>query len=86
MLRQDSIKIVGAISLDNDIIREYVRSMQEYRKTFKLITDNNIIEERFPSQIYEYSVENNKNTETAKNIPKTNSNKKRRTRRKNMES
>ena len=83
MLRPDSIKIVGAISLDNEFIRAYVSSMKDFHRTFKLITDNNIIEERFPSQIYEYPVEN---TETAKNIPKTNSNKKRRTRRKNMES
>jgi hypothetical protein len=86
MLRPDSIKIVGAISLDNEFTRAYVSSMKEFHKTFKPMTDTNIIEQRFPSQIYEYPVENNKNTETTKNIPKTNTNKKRRTRRKNMES
>ena len=80
MLRPDSIKIVGAISIDNDIIREYVSSMQEYRKIFKPITNTNIIEQQFPSQIYEYPVENTKSTPN-----KTTYNKKRRTRRKNTE-
>ena len=84
MLRSDSIKIVGAISIDNDIIREYVSSMKEYRKTFKPTTNTNVIEEQFPSQIYEYPVENTKNSESTPN--KSTTNKKRRTRRKNIDS
>jgi len=84
MLRPNSIKIVGAISIDNDIIREYVSSMKEYRKTFKPTTNTNVIEEQFPSQIYEYPVENTKNSESTPN--KSTTNKKRRTRRKNIDS
>jgi hypothetical protein len=84
MLRPDSIKIVGAISLDNEFTRAYVSSMKEYRKTFKPITNTNVIEEQFPSQIYEYPVENTKNSESTPN--KRTSNKKRRTRRKNIDS
>ncbi len=81
MLRPDSIKILGAISLDNEFTRAYVSSMKEYRKTFKPITNTNVIEEQISSQIYEYPKNIIKPTNTVET-----SNKKRRTRRKNIDS
>lgn len=47
MLSQDPVRIVGAISLDNEIIRKYTESMKDFHKTFKPLPNHGIIQEQF---------------------------------------
>ena len=50
--QKEPVRILGAISLDNEFTREYVSSMKEFHKTFKLITTDNIIEQQFVPHVY----------------------------------
>ena len=51
MFSQHPIRIVGAISIDNEYTREYVSTMKEFHRTFKLIKEDNIIETQFSPHI-----------------------------------
>lgn len=44
MTPQEPIKMLGAISLDTQFTREYVSSMKEFHRTFKFLSNDNIIE------------------------------------------
>lgn len=55
----DSIPTVGAISLDNEITREYTKSMKDFHKTFKLLPINNIVENQNISSIASTTYYNN---------------------------
>jgi len=52
MFSQKPIRILGAISLDNEITREYVSTMKEFHKTFKYIKEDNLIEKQFVPHVY----------------------------------
>jgi hypothetical protein len=51
MFSQHPIRIVGAISIDNEYTREYVSTMKEFHRTFKLIKEDNLIEKQFVPHI-----------------------------------
>ena len=51
MFSQHPIRIVGAISIDNEYTREYVSTMKEFHRTFKLIKEDNLIEKQFAPHI-----------------------------------
>lgn len=55
MFSQKPIRILGAISLDNEITREYVSTMKEFHRTFKLIKEDNLIEKQFAPHVYVHS-------------------------------
>ena len=52
MFSQQPIRIIGAISLDNEITRAYVSSMKEFHGTFKPLPNNSIIQEQFLPYVY----------------------------------
>jgi hypothetical protein len=47
MFSQEPVRIVGAISLDNEIIRKYTESMKDFHKTFKPLPKHGIIQKQF---------------------------------------
>lgn len=80
MFSQKPIRIVGAISLDNEITREYLSTMKEFHRTFKLIKEDNLIEKQFAPHVYVHSTmpvitDNNPITDISKS-PATNKNRK----------
>lgn len=52
MFSQQPIRIIGAISLDNEITRAYVSSMKEFHRTFKPLPNHSIIQEQFVPYVY----------------------------------
>jgi hypothetical protein len=48
----DVIRILGAISLDNEITREYVSTMKEFHRTFKPLPNHSIIQQQFAPHVY----------------------------------
>lgn len=87
MFSQKPIRIVGAISLDNEITREYVNTMKEFHRTFKLIKEDNLIEKQFAPHVYVHStmpvITDNKGITNISNTPVTNKNRKTRKRKNN---
>ena len=55
MFSQKPIRILGAISLDNEITREYVSTMKEFHRTFKPLPNHSIIQQQFSPHIYVHS-------------------------------
>lgn len=55
MFSQKPIRILGAISLDNEITREYVSSMKEFHRTFKPLPNHSIIQKQFAPHVYVHS-------------------------------
>lgn len=47
MKQNQPIKILGAISLDNEFIREYTNAMKNFSKTFKPLPNHSIIEKQY---------------------------------------
>jgi hypothetical protein len=52
MFSQKPIRILGAISLDNEITREYVSTMKEFHRTFKPLPNHSIIQQQFAPHVY----------------------------------
>jgi hypothetical protein len=48
----DPVRIVGAVSLDNEFIRRYKKSMIGFEKSLKLLSNNSIIEKQFAPYVY----------------------------------
>jgi len=55
MFSQKPIRILGAISLDNEITREYVSTMKEFHRTFKPLPNHSIIQQQFAPHVYVHS-------------------------------
>jgi hypothetical protein len=87
MFSQKPIRILGAISIDNEFTREYVSTMKELHKSFKQLPNHSIIEEHFSSNSFVYpkisAIEDNIN-ENAKPTIKTSLTKSRKTRKRRI--
>lgn len=69
MFSQQPIRILGAISLDNEITREYVSSMKEFHRTFKPLPNHSIIQEQFVPYVYHTMPVLNQYTPVANTTP-----------------
>jgi len=72
MFSQKPIRILGAISLDNEITREYVSTMKEFHRTFKPLPNHSIIQQQFAPHVYVHPTMP-VITDTKPNTPLTNS-------------
>lgn len=57
MNSQEPIRILGAIDLDNEFIRNYTESMKEFLKRAKPFPKDSIIEKHFRPHVYVSSTE-----------------------------